>query len=725
MRLDLGAVGKVVSPAGRGETVDARCVSFEKRDRICGHPAVLPVTNLSVQRMPNDSPIPLNDDELRVLSYGPRFIPVVPKALETGEWQSASALFEHRIAVYELFKGQGPPPARTVENTLVRLPYQRTTTGWWQVGKGPLRDAIQRLNSSVLREVRQAQAHTSHYDHDRFTNLTAGEVRAISTLRNRRDIVVRMCDKGLGPCVLTREWYNTAARNLLSDAASYEIQPPETTARHIAHKVHSQLKDLLRDFDFGWVGGSKASTESVFGDPETAEVARLYLLPKRHKFDPVSSPYPVRPIVADVNSATAKVSQLVGETLNEVINHTSPHPWVIKDTMEFLSEIATVPIEEGDIIFSWDVVALYPSIPHEVALAAVGEEVELWEQAVYTERIRNHLAAFAKWDALPARVRQTTPCPAYPLPPRRTSELITQLLRVVLENGYFSYGDGDTSLIYRQAKGICMGTSAAPPVANITMYHHMRALVGKWKNAGKLRHLKAFLDDGFGVFRGSEREYLQFLREANHLSPHIQFTETHSTTEVQFLDVTVFVGTDAAGSRTLCTRPYVKEWNKFLYIPPFSGHSPASLCSFIASETQRLVRNSSHEGDAIAAAHAFACHLLDRGYDLRTIISQMSKVTYAKRATYLQRKQKSKGRNGPTSTIALTLPYRPLVAKLRIPARLNKIQRQLGPAVRLVVGWKAERRLQDYLQLQWPQADIKGTPGAEGPEPMWPPEATS
>jgi hypothetical protein len=74
-------------------------------------------------------------------------------------------------------------------------------------------------------------------------------------------------------------------------------------------------------------------------------------------------------------------------------------------------------------------------------------------------------------------------------------------------------------------------------------------------------------------------------------------------------------------------------------------------------------------------------------------------------------RQRSRG----TNTIALTLPYRPLVSKLRIPTRLKKVQQQLGPAARVVVGWSTERRLQSYLHVQWPQGDaVTNTDGHEG-----------
>lgn len=680
------------------------------RDRYLGHPAVAPISNISVHTIPNDIPIELNADELLILSYGPRFIPIVPVALRRDEWTDAMAQFEHRLAIHQMFAGT-PMPTQHVDGTLMVLPYQRSTTGFFKLERGPLKDAVSKLQADVLKSLSQMGS----AEEGQFTNLTRAQIRAIGTLKARTQVVVREADKGLGVCVMSREWYNAAARSLLSDGISYEPQPDSLTVKCVVERVHEKFDEVLQDFSFTQPGRPTATTESVFGHKTDVGVASLYLMPKLHKWHAVNAPYATRPIVADVGSVTATASRMVNDVLTAVINHCQPHPWIIKDTLEFLNEIATIPIgeEEEIIIFSWDVVSLYPSIPHDLALRAVGEEVEVWEAQMNSERHHAYEHANIAWFNSPHR--NTTPRPSLPPRAERTRELVTRLLQIVLDNGYFTYSDGEEEKLYRQLRGLIMGTSAAPPVANITMFHHMRDLVRQWKDSGKLRFLKAFLDDGFGVFVGSLLEYQEFYKQANALSPDIQFTETHSNTAVQFLDVTVYVGTNAEGTRALCTKPYCKPLNKALYIPPFSGHAPHSLSSFIASETRRLIRNSSREEDAVVAAVAFAQNLVQRGYDLHTIVTQMNKTSFSLRKTYLVRRKPS-GANprGKRAVLALTLPYRPLVTKLRIPHRLHKIQRQLGPSIKLVVGWQSERRLQSYLGLHWPQADGNSDPEEPG-----------
>jgi hypothetical protein len=202
--------------------------------------------------MPNDTPVSLSSDELAVISLGPRFIPVARDSLRASEWSEAIALFEHRIAVHLMFDGV-PFPERRVDTTLVTMQYQRSTSGLFELEKGPLKDRVLDLSRKVLRACNeQAGTRTSAR-----TNLSPGQLHALHTLKSRRDIVCRPCDKGLGPCVMTREWYNTAARALLSDRKSYEVLPASTTIADLVCKVYCEFDALLERFDFS--AGRRAS----------------------------------------------------------------------------------------------------------------------------------------------------------------------------------------------------------------------------------------------------------------------------------------------------------------------------------------------------------------------------------------------------------------------------------------------------------------------------------
>ena len=657
-----------------------------------GHPAVLPVYNLSVQRMPNDTPVSLSSDELAVISLGPRFIPVARDSLRASEWSEAIALFEHRIAVHLMFDGV-PFPERRVDTTLVTMQYQRSTSGLFELEKGPLKDRVLDLSRKVLRACNeQAGTRTSAR-----TNLSPGQLHALHTLKSRRDIVCRPCDKGLGPCVMTREWYNTAARALLSDRKSYEVLPASTTIADLVCKVYCEFDALLERFDFSAGRRASPTSDEIFGDRSSVGVGEFYILPKLHKYHAEKAPYPARPIVADVNGATTVASRMVSDVLQRVIQQTTPHEWILTDTLQLLNFLPHVVPLEGDILFSLDVVSLYPSIPCDLALGVIKEEVDLWEVNQHNDACARFTAAHRVWSRTHVRPEPTAPTRC-----RRTSELVCSLLGIILEHSYLAFDDGEVKQLLKQLQGLTMGTACAPPIANLVMYHLVRSKVRSMTASGKLVYMKGFIDDVQGLFRGTLSEFHAFVQELNALHPNIQFTETHSFREVPFLDVVIYVDTHPSGERRLCTRPYTKEYNRFLYIPRFSGHAPHSLTNFIASEAQRLIRNSSKEADAVLAARDFAHHLLARGYDAHTIQTQLNKVSFAQRHLYLARKCKDSGKSA-CKTIALTLTYRPLVAKLGVQNMLRPLQQGLGKKVKLLVGWRSDKNLQSRLGLQWPR----------------------
>ncbi len=91
----------------------------------------------------------------------------------------------------------------------------------------------------------------------------------------------------------------------------------------------------------------------------------------------------------------------------------------------------------------------------------------------------------------------------------------------------------------------------------------------------------------------------------------------------------------------------------------------------------------------MVAARDFAHHLLARGYDAHTIQTQLNKVSFAQRHLYLARKCKGSG-EGACKTIALTLTYRPLVAKLGVQNMLRPLQQGLG---KILVGWRSDKSL--------------------------------
>ena len=97
------------------------------------------------------------------------------------------------------------------------------------------------------------------------------------------------------------------------------------------------------------------------------QLGRFYLSPKIHER---TLNVPGRPGVSNIRTVPENISAFLGFYLNPVVQ-TTPH--IFENTRDFLSRLSYLQdIPENAILVSFDVVRLYPNIPHE-------EGIDLWK----------------------------------------------------------------------------------------------------------------------------------------------------------------------------------------------------------------------------------------------------------------------------------------------------------------------------------------------------------
>ncbi|MEO1301491.1 MAG: hypothetical protein AAFU83_04635 [Bacteroidota bacterium] len=121
----------------------------------------------------------------------------------------------------------------------------------------------------------------------------------------------------------------------------------------------------------------------------------------------------------------------------------------------------------------------------------------------------------------------------------------TRLLKYVLLNNYIEFAGN----LYKQTCGTAMGTSCAPPYAQLflALLIERHLLVGDNPN---LLLFKRFIDDIFIVYRGTRSELDAFLAQYNTYHPRIQVKWEVSTTSVPFLDIVIFKSGGRLQTRT-------------------------------------------------------------------------------------------------------------------------------------------------------------------------------
>ena len=142
----------------------------------------------------------------------------------------------------------------------------------------------------------------------------------------------------------------------------------------------------------------------------------MYLLPKIHKR---LRNVPGRQVVSNCGMGTENISAFVEYHISNIIPGISR---ILKDTTDFLKKLEDVNIPDNAIMVSFDVVGLYPHIPHEDGIEAMKRYLDLREEHAIS------------------------------------TESLCDLTNIVLENNYFEFDDK----VFHQKCGTAIGTKLAP-----------------------------------------------------------------------------------------------------------------------------------------------------------------------------------------------------------------------------------------------------------------------
>ena len=229
--------------------------------------------------------------------------------------------------------------------------------------------------------------------------------------------MILTADKGVAMVVMNKDDYIKKAQALLDDT---------NTCKPITADPTTKLKNRLINILKMMKGEGKLEENTcrkIY--PTGASAPKFYGLPKIHKEN-----VPLRPIVSSIGSATYKVAKELSKILKPLVGNSIQN---VNNSQEFAEEIRNIKLERGECLTSFDVTALYTSIPVTDAL-----------------------------EVIKRRIEQDTGLP------RRTtwsSENILKLLEFCLVNTYFLFN----GQFFEQTKGAAMGSPVSPIVANICM----------------------------------------------------------------------------------------------------------------------------------------------------------------------------------------------------------------------------------------------------------------
>ena len=315
-------------------------------------------------------------------------------------------------------------------------------------------------------------------------NLSRSEKEALDSLRKDKSRVILMADKGVSMVVMDRDDYNIKAEELLHQP-TYRPIPNDHT-----NKMKNRLITLLKKIKTEG-GLSETTYKRLY--PTGAGSPKFYGLPKVHK-----QGIPLRPIVSSIGSATYNTAKELSRILKPLVGKSRHH---IQNNQDFLEDLKGIQLQPDEVMMSFDVKALFTSVPIEPALVII-EKLLKEDQNLQS---------------------RTT----------MSIQHIMDLLGLCLRGTYFTFN----GKFYEQVEGAAMSSPISPIVANLYMEEFEARAIQSSPNPPLL--WRRFVDDTFVVMKKCHRE--EFLQHLNSVDKNIQFTSEEPGPEgaLPFLDILI------------------------------------------------------------------------------------------------------------------------------------------------------------------------------------------
>ena len=247
-------------------------------------------------------------------------------------------------------------------------------------------------------------------------NIPKDEYQVLKEMKKDNTRMVLTADKGVSMVVVDREDYIQKSEELLHQQ-NYKILQSDPTNKY-KNKLISLLKSIKAD------GGMDDNTYRRLY-PTGAVPPKYYGLPKVHK-----PGMPLRPIISSIGSVTHATAKELSRILKPLVGKSSHH---VKNNMDFIQSIEGIQLKPEECIMSFDVEALFTSVPKEPAISIIKKLLE--------EDKNLH--------------QRTT----------MTVKQISCLLEFCLRTTYFTF----QGKMYEQVKGAAMGSPISPIEANLFM----------------------------------------------------------------------------------------------------------------------------------------------------------------------------------------------------------------------------------------------------------------
>ena len=343
-----------------------------------------------------------------------------------------------------------------------------------------IEDAVKDLEKEEADTIRAKVSLTLLNSKPPEDNLSKDERKALKELQSDTSIVILPADKGRSTVILNRDDYLEKCMDHINNGP-YQLLKKDPTTK-IKAKTLKQLK-VLKDNEF------IDNKLYYYLKPTDSPAPRFYGQPKIHK-----PGVPIPPIVSYSGSPLYNLNKYIANILKTYVKHENNNA---KNSTTFSNYIRNVPIEDDEIMVSFDVTSLYTNIPIIDTLNIIKDYVHSDDQ-------------FARKTAIP-------------------QDKFLDLVNLVLTTTWYTFN----SQFYQQTDGVAMGGPASSTTAEIYMQAHESTAISTALHPPKV--WERFVDDVYSIVKRTQLE--NFFHHINNLLQNIKFTmEEESNGELAFLD---------------------------------------------------------------------------------------------------------------------------------------------------------------------------------------------
>ena len=410
-------------------------------------------------------------------------------------------------------------------------------------------------------------------------NISHQERKAIRDLKTNKKLIIKKADKGSSIVLQDKTTYLKEGLEHLNDQETYTQLGGDPT-EHVAEKIDNFIEEI---YSKGYID---EYTKNFLKTPHPCRTHRIYFLKKIHK-----NPHGIRPIVSCVSGPTAHISAFLDNLIKPLAMQTNSY---IKNSSHILQLLSDLHLPPQVLLVTIDVKSLYTCIPQEEGTDAC---IEAIEKAHITD--------------IPSTVLRT-------------------LFQLVLRCNIMRFNDK----IFTQITGTAMGTIMAPNYAIL----FMDRLETTFLQTQVVKPLvwRRYIDDILCIWTGTREQLTCFLDNLNRFHNHIKFTHEISDTEVTFLDLQIYKGSEFLNSHILSTKTHFKQTNTFQYLHYNSSHPRNTFKGIIKGEAIRFLRANTEEKNFNNHIKDLIRHFSYRGYPKTFILKSLEGITYDKRYLYLK-----------------------------------------------------------------------------------------